>query len=1753
MTPAERWEGIRSDPIAQEAIQTASTLAGVSQPTTLQDVGWQGVPAIARPVAAASVLGSGLGSAALGQVAEERYGTDPAFTTPEVPTPLGTIPAVPVTPRMIGNVAGSILGDPTTYVGGGAVGRAADLPVQAALGTLRRGAGRVVGRAAEAVGDALGPAARGADDVPGVQLLGSGVVPDAADSRRFYHGTAEAFGRPSPEKFDADGLYGPGYYLTSDPRVAASYAENRAGGYAVDNPYMDWPKAELESAIQHAVRTLEDPSITNATAREVMDDLDQMEDALAGRVPPGPPAGPNIRAVDFPEQLNLFDVDRTYRPEDADVIGDWLERHIDDSTANRFDAGVRYDPDGSLSGDALYRALEHAGEGDKDWVNQVLRRAGFDGVIHLGGQRVPLLDEAGQPIAHTVTVVFPESLGKIRNAFSGEAGGSGVIPSSARGLRAPLFNAAQGGVMGAASEDLQAQAEGREADLAERARRALIGGVLGVASGSRTARRAAGRALGSGVVPEGTPNTAAQFGQFLGGMGGEMGASIRRADLAAAEKRMADLRASRGLTGPEHDAAAAATPLGRQIERLRQDLGPVPAQAAPPFAETVYEPPASARALPSPTPPSGTPRVGDRIVLPDGTPGVVGSLSQQRRGGQTLSWMTVTTEDGGKRQISLPPSASASASTAQAAAAGTPTTHRVLVPAGATPAASPPAVSGVVIPPGQAPPGTAAPGRVTRPSGAAPPAPPAGRPPAPPTIPPPPMGGPPLPPGGGAPGGPPSSGVAQAAADYDKILAERRAVAAGAGRMQTNPEVGRVLGGIANMIRGIGDRRSNIGALERHVEKLRGAPLSVDERAHLRSALYEGRGDAALALLQREVQPALSAVPKADQIHVEALLEQLDNADKGAAVGVPGRMFSGGASQQDVNDALEQLVHRLGPERAQKVVDAADAFYRVRDTMRKRLVDAGIWSEEQAQDLMDRFPHYAPIEILEHLDDAVLESLPAGGRTLSVGSTGIKRLTEAGTEKVRRSPVESLVDMTFRAEDMARRNQIMRAVYGWAETPGMEHFVRRLGADEAAPKGWTALPVMIDGQKQRVAVIDEVANHLKLSTPGATGLTGFLLAAGRLPLQAGATALRPGFIAMNAINDAIWTLSRFATESPNPVEFMRSFTDLARGYRASFGTAHGAARAGTGALVGGGVEAITADPDDPNYGAKVAAATLAGGAAGYGTGTRLGARLGVGATDADRALIQRTREAGGSVSGLRSRYHDPTNIIRQLAGEHVWVRSIHNQQDILDLLRTGQLREVARQLGGRFGQLTDIAGAAWSRPLAEVGGAIERAPRIAAAARAERQGKTAEQAAQASRRVSADFDAGGTFSKHLNQLIPFVSASTQAAREGFALAERHPAKFSALMATVVGGVVMNEIYNRSVAPDDYKDVSQHIKDTGLPIMSDRAPEGEGKRGLAFIPLRGIVGSLVPITRAAMGLYFGDDPRTWNRLATEVGLKTVASLSPVGADVTAFAPPLAALGFELASGYDAFRGQPIVPRSQEGLPVSEQYNTQTSETARHLSRSNLPLVGGVSPMKIDYAVRGFSPGPGEALLGAADMAIRAAGQGFPTVDRNVPKGARDVPIVGGIAGRVLRTAGSERQNRAYELADQIAAKNRPQMVTALEATSEYQRATPDRQRQLLRSAESALEEQAQELAGVPEFAKPKDLGLPERYRGVPIGSKLEADIASALSTPEVQRTREQLYLAARYEGLENPHWTMDAKRAREAGAEIRETVRERVVR
>jgi hypothetical protein len=340
-------------------------------------------------------------------------------------------------------------------------------------------------------------------------------------------------------------------------------------------------------------------------------------------------------------------------------------------------------------------------------------------------------------------------------------------------------------------------------------------------------------------------------------------------------------------------------------------------------------------------------------------------------------------------------------------------------------------------------------------------------------------------------------------------------------------------------------------------------------------------------------------------------------------------------------------------------------------------------------------------------------------------------------------------------------------------------------------------------------------------------------------------------------------------------------------------------------------------------------------------------------------------------------------------------------------------------------------------------------------------------------------------------------------------------------------------------------------------MSDQPGTDGGKRGLVFIPIRGAIGAMIPLVREAMGRLYGDNPRTWQALAKEV----LGTFSPVDPDAAyglgSFVPPLPKLAMELQANHDFFRDQPIVPPSMEGLPPTEQVGPQTSQTARALARSNIPGFSGKSPLGIDYAIRGFSPGPGEALLGLGDLFLRATGQALPEPARKGPPGARDLPLLGGIAGRFLRTAGEEQRTVAYQNAQDIADQSRRGILDAVQASPAYQKSTPDRRTQMLRDLETALVNQARQVAG----AQPteRELGLPPKYIGVKDPARQRA-IDTAVSayrawvadpSNNLKPTSAQLKLALAYEDLINPKYTEELKRQRRETAQIQKRVQQAV--
>ncbi len=248
---------------------------------------------------------------------------------------------------------------------------------------------------------------------------------EAAAARTFYHGTPSAYDRPDAMRFDPTGRFGPGYYLTSDARIAGGIVDD--SGKVLSEGYAKG-------------------------------------------------AAPNVRAVSVPSNFKMFDADAPVSATSARRLSDLLPT----GARPRFDQAVFADSGRStvnpdVTGRALYESLWTARGGANriqalPEVNQLLSKAGYDGIAYQGAKSMTAADGLGSPIAHDAIVVFPESMPKLTNKISGAMGGQAQA-----GAAVKLASGAGGAYAGYQSDP--------NASPEDRARNALIGGALGATAG----------------------------------------------------------------------------------------------------------------------------------------------------------------------------------------------------------------------------------------------------------------------------------------------------------------------------------------------------------------------------------------------------------------------------------------------------------------------------------------------------------------------------------------------------------------------------------------------------------------------------------------------------------------------------------------------------------------------------------------------------------------------------------------------------------------------------------------------------------------------------------------------------------------------------------------------------------------------------------------------------------------------------------------------------------------------------------------------------------------------------------------------------------------------------------------------------------------------------------------------------------------------------------------------------------------------
>jgi hypothetical protein len=240
---------------------------------------------------------------------------------------------------------------------------------------------------------------RGALRAPLLQTKAKYLHPKTGEEpTRVYHGTSQTFREFDPVKADPYGLYGPGFYHTENPKVAAGYA--------------------LE---QHPIGLT--PRIERATAEEAQDYFARVWGRPGEVVEESPglfalkpyKVSANIRPAHL-DIRNPFDIERRMEPDEVRRLLTEAG-HPMAQTPKNLEGYVK----SNLTGEGVYGSLL-AHLGSKDAVNAFLQRAGYDGITHAGGKI-----SGGEP--HRVWIAFsPEQVispfeyarsGQLADAFTG--------------------------------------------------------------------------------------------------------------------------------------------------------------------------------------------------------------------------------------------------------------------------------------------------------------------------------------------------------------------------------------------------------------------------------------------------------------------------------------------------------------------------------------------------------------------------------------------------------------------------------------------------------------------------------------------------------------------------------------------------------------------------------------------------------------------------------------------------------------------------------------------------------------------------------------------------------------------------------------------------------------------------------------------------------------------------------------------------------------------------------------------------------------------------------------------------------------------------------------------------------------------------------------------------------------------------------------------------------------------------------------
>jgi|GEM_PF-820380 len=216
---------------------------------------------------------------------------------------------------------------------------------------------------------------------------------------------------------------------------------------------------------------------------------------------------------------------------------------------------------------------------------------------------------------------------------------------------------------------------------------------------------------------------------------------------------------------------------------------------------------------------------------------------------------------------------------------------------------------------------------------------------------------------------------------------------------------------------------------------------------------------------------------------------------------------------------------------------------------------------------------------------------------------------------------------------------------------------------------------------------------------------------------------------------------------------------------------------------------------------------------------------------------------------------------------------------------------------------------------------------------------------QAGKRATTDFTQAGAYARAINQAVPFFNAAIQGPVAHIRALKANPSKFMMRGLAMTAFALANWFRNKD--EDWWKEMP----------LSERY-------GFTYIPLPN--GDLLRIPRAfeADGIFMAGAEALVDAWYAEDPKAVIGWFKEwLGSVVPDALPVPVKWAREQYANKDYFRDRPIIPRGQQDMPEAEQYGPYTSRVAIKLGG-----LFGVSPARIDHAVRSFFGGVGTDLVG-----------------------------------------------------------------------------------------------------------------------------------------------------------------------------------------